>query len=192
MTRWPENPVEYALGITGWMRDVELAWLSRIAAALPSGAVWLEVGTWMGKSWSCVALSLPDKSTLISVDTFDGGNAEPLKYVQQYGPPLPEFFRTLQDVHRQRPALLTQVAIMPSVEAAELMPDASCDVIFIDGDHRTFAVLADIKAWMPKVKRGGLLCGHDADDPTVLAALAGLPLERMDPSDRGSIWCRRR
>jgi len=43
--------------------------------------------------------------------------------------------------------------------------DAVLDFVFIDADHRYEAVLADIKAWFPKVKIGGWVCGHDWDHP---------------------------
>lgn len=37
------------------------------------------------------------------------------------------------------------------------------DLVFIDGDHRYEAVKADIESWLPKVRPGGYLCGHDLD-----------------------------
>lgn len=49
----------------------------------------------------------------------------------------------------------------PSVEAAAMFGDKSFDFVFIDGDHRYEAVAADIAAWRTKVRRGGMLCGHD-------------------------------
>jgi len=188
------NPVEYAQGIEGWMRPEELTWLSCTAAALKPGAVWLEVGTWKGKSWSCAALSLSMLSQIIAVDTFDGGeyDGESRQYFKEKGSVLRDFLKIQDAVHKARPDLLTRTITKPSVKAAELIPDGSCDVIFIDGDHRTEAVLADVKAWTPKLKPHGLLCGHDADDPMVMAALAEVPLDRMDQSVRGSIWCRTR
>jgi hypothetical protein len=135
-----------------------------------------------------VALSLPLRSKIVSVDTFEGEDAEPLKYVQEHGSVLTDFARTYDDVKRTRPDLLMQIMVGASVQAAKSIPAASCDVVFIDGDHRTAAVKADIAAWLPKVKPGGMFCGHDGDDPMVIAALEGLPVT-MDPSERGSIWC---
>ena len=35
--------------------------------------------------------------------------------------------------------------------------------MFIDGDHSYEAAKADIEAWRPKVRTGGLLNGHDYD-----------------------------
>lgn len=51
---------------------------------------------------------------------------------------------------------------MKSVEYAELVEDASVDVVYIDGDHRPESVLKDLKAWIPKIKPNGFLTGHDA------------------------------
>ena len=39
--------------------------------------------------------------------------------------------------------------------------DGQCDMIYIDGDHREPGVRADCKAWIPKVKDGGLVTFHD-------------------------------
>jgi cephalosporin hydroxylase len=51
---------------------------------------------------------------------------------------------------------------MPSVEAAELFPDEYFDLVFLDGpDHHKSAVVADIQAWLPKIKKEGIMAGHD-------------------------------
>lgn len=50
---------------------------------------------------------------------------------------------------------------LDSVIAASTFDDRSLDVVYIDAEHTFDAVIRDIKAWAPKVKPGGLLCGHD-------------------------------
>jgi len=52
-----------------------------------------------------------------------------------------------------------------SVEAAEKIKDFSLDFVFIDGDHSYEAVCEDIRIWTPKVRAGGLVGGHDYDNP---------------------------
>jgi len=43
--------------------------------------------------------------------------------------------------------------------------DASLDFVFIDADHSYEGCKADLEAWAPKVKPGGLLAGHDYNNP---------------------------
>ncbi|NOR90110.1 MAG: hypothetical protein GQ524_07625 [Anaerolineales bacterium] len=35
------------------------------------------------------------------------------------------------------------------------------DFVFIDGDHSYDHVKADVQAWLPHIREGGILCGHD-------------------------------
>jgi len=49
----------------------------------------------------------------------------------------------------------------PSVKAAADFADASLDFVFLDADHSFEGVTADLKAWVPKVKPGGFIGGHD-------------------------------
>ena len=50
---------------------------------------------------------------------------------------------------------------LPSIEVAQNWPDASLDFVYIDGFHEYDSVLADIKAWLPKIKSSGIMAGHD-------------------------------
>jgi hypothetical protein len=47
-----------------------------------------------------------------------------------------------------------------SAAAAEHL-DGSLDFVFIDADHSYAACRADLEAWLPKVRRGGWIGGHD-------------------------------
>ncbi len=71
-------------------------------------------------------------------------------------PDLTEFIKSYPHIHYH---------IMPSVEAAKLVDERSFCLVFIDADHTYQAVKDDIAAWMPKVKVGGVLCGHDYGRP---------------------------
>ena len=51
--------------------------------------------------------------------------------------------------------------IKTSLEAAPDIPDGSLDFVYIDANHRYFEVSQDIRAWLPKVRPGGVVCGHD-------------------------------
>lgn len=48
-----------------------------------------------------------------------------------------------------------------STECVKFFPDASLDFVYIDARHDRLGVLEDLKAYWPKVKRGGVIAGHD-------------------------------
>lgn len=54
---------------------------------------------------------------------------------------------------------------MNSEDAALLIEDESLDFVFIDADHSYDGVWSDIEAWLPKIRPGGLLSGHDYNNP---------------------------
>jgi len=57
-----------------------------------------------------------------------------------------------------------------SVEASQTFDDESLCAVFVDGNHLTSAVKADISSWFPKLRKGGLLIGDDYQRPSVKAA----------------------
>lgn len=54
---------------------------------------------------------------------------------------------------------------MTSVAAAAITPDASLDFVYIDGNHSRQSVTEDLDAWVPKVRAGGMVAGHDYELP---------------------------
>jgi hypothetical protein len=51
--------------------------------------------------------------------------------------------------------------IMDTNQFLDLVPDESCDFIFLDA-HLTYnQIYSDLEKWIPKVKTGGIVSGHD-------------------------------
>lgn len=48
-----------------------------------------------------------------------------------------------------------------SVDAVKLFADESLDFVYIDADHSFRAVTNDIADWSKKVRKGGIVSGHD-------------------------------
>lgn len=48
-----------------------------------------------------------------------------------------------------------------SVDAAKEIQDNSLDFCYIDAAHDYDSVKKDINAWWPRIKKGGVFCGHD-------------------------------
>jgi len=58
-----------------------------------------------------------------------------------------------------------------SNEGHKLYDDGFFDMVFVDGDHSLKGVINDIKNYLPKVKKGGILAGHDAGEKFVRKGL---------------------
>ena len=50
---------------------------------------------------------------------------------------------------------------MMSAEAAGQLADGELDFVYLDANHEYSAVLAELALWYPKVRRGGMISGHD-------------------------------
>jgi hypothetical protein len=58
-----------------------------------------------------------------------------------------------------------------SIEAAKMFDDYYFDFIYIDGDHSYEAVINDLYAYYPKLKKFGVLCGDDYGHPSGLGVI---------------------
>ena len=163
-----DEVVRRAGEVPGYGSPDEMRWIAGTAAALPAGSTWVEVGTFCGRSFLAAGLSLPQGSTLITIDSNLG---QPMRRGQS-------ILETYRELSHERQDLKLVMIRSDSVGAARLVPNRSCAVVYIDGDHSGPAVHADVHAWAPKLVHGGLLCGHDygyAAYPGVARVVDGLP-----------------
>lgn len=56
---------------------------------------------------------------------------------------------------------------MLSRAAAEIIPNGSLDLVFIDANHDYKYVKEDLELWKEKVKENGILSGHDYNYPNI-------------------------
>jgi predicted O-methyltransferase YrrM len=78
-----------------------------------------------------------------------------------------------------------------SSKVADQIEDGSLDFVFIDGDHTYEGAKGDILAYGPKVRRGGLISGHDINWPTVRQAVhEANPRAQIGP-DNTFFWIKR-
>ena len=60
---------------------------------------------------------------------------------------------------------------MNSIDAIKLFENESLDLVYIDGGHDYESCKNDIMAWLPKIKKGGWITGHDIHMDTVRRAV---------------------
>jgi len=76
-----------------------------------------------------------------------------------------------------------------SEDIAKIIPDNSLDWAYIDGSHTEKYVYKDLVGWWPKIKDGGVLCGHDFLFDGIPPALKRFSYETgVDVWPYGSDW----
>lgn len=157
-----------------------------------------EVGVWQGKM-SARLLELRPRLTLILVDLwragrpgdswFDSGS----QMARQSQRVVDQAFAGVEALARRYAPRVRIIRAYSTAAAAELA-DASLDLVFLDADHSQLAVMADIQAWRPKVKPGGVLGGHDYGSerfPGVKSAVLGaFRPEQIETGANKTWWAR--
>ena len=69
----------------------------------------------------------------------------------------------------------SQILREKSKESAARFEDGSMDFCYIDALHKYRHVLEDCDLWWPKIKDGGILCGHDYYGPKICTTKDGSP-----------------
>jgi predicted O-methyltransferase YrrM len=129
----------------------------RIVESVPEGGHIVEVGAWKGASTSYLAVEAQHKKLRIDVvDTWSGSQEhKDISDIRENS-----LFETFIDNLRPVINLINPIRT-DSISASKMYDEESLDAVFIDADHRYESVKADILAWMPKAKKGGILAGHD-------------------------------
>ena len=173
--------IEHALPIPGWMGPEELEWLAQSAFVSHRIA---EVGAWQGRS--TVAMADNTLGIVFAVDTWKG-SPEHEGELRQHGPE----WLIEQFLHNIAGRKVCPVQMI-SVEAAELFSSQGglFDFIFLDASHDYDSVKADIAAWYPLLKHGGIFAGHDYTEhwPGVTQAVREAFPDRHVIAPNTAIW----
>lgn len=181
--------------IRGWC-DFEDVYAQAVAEAV-DGDTLVEVGVAYGKSLAMLAEKVIASGKylhIVAVDPWpeDWATGEDAAFNASHGGFYQAFYASL-DQHAPE-TWDASIALMPNCgpEAAEIYrgwtPPEQPSFVFVDGLHDYESVLADIKAWLPLVKPGGLIAGHDhtASYPGVERAVREMFGDRYEV--RGSSW----
>lgn len=122
-----------------------------------------EVGAWTGLATCLLSLiAEANKGKVYSIDWFKGSTATNLENAGWVFNIRGIFDKNLAQFEQTK---TVEVIQKTSEESVKDFGDGSLDVVFLDADHRYQQVKRDIELWLPKLKQGGLLCGHDCEVP---------------------------
>lgn len=149
--------------LDGWF-NMEVQY-SYLLESTPDGGIFVELGSWKGKSTSYIVTEMINNNRdvkFFTVDTFEGvldgtDSSENIAYTAYN---LDEIYDIFQENTRHLKDYFTVIR-SESDKAASQFKDESVDVIFIDAGHSYEAVKADLKAWYPKMKKNSIMAGHD-------------------------------
>lgn len=129
----------------------------------------VEVGCKDGKTTAHLLANLPE-AEVVAIDPWAPLPNQAEDYSDHDFAKIEKDFWERCGQHRDRVKMLK----MTSLEAATQVEDGSQDLIFIDAGHDEPNCSADIEAWFPKVRPGGMLSGHDYQQkfPGVMRAVA--------------------
>ena len=115
-----------------------------------------EIGCLRG--WFSMFLLTVYKGKIILVDSFD--EHEKISY-DKASAPVSKSSEIEKECRANMKGKNCEVIKGYSVEVAKTIPNESLDWVYIDADHRYEAVRDDLRAWFPKVRKGGVMSGHD-------------------------------
>ncbi len=140
----------YDLTVPGYMQEDELVEIESIASHVPENGNIVEVGSLFGRSAVAWGKSCHPSVTVYCVDTF----------INIMENPSYDFYDKFIENTKDIPNITPIRAISPYIFETKL-PDVQFDVVFLDTIHTNPIDIDNIRYFLPKIKSGGILCGHD-------------------------------
>jgi predicted O-methyltransferase YrrM len=132
--------MSYNLEVEGWMNEEELQIIERMAGYVPADGVIVEVGSWLGRSAVAWATSADPSVTVYCFDPFRRWD---------------EFVKNTE----QFPNIIPVKGLVPSESTYE--DPRKIDMFFIDASHSNPNDWDIILHFLPFIKPGGYILGHD-------------------------------
>jgi len=135
---------------------------SKMVEMAKEGAKFVEVGSWKGKSAAFMCVEIANSGKDIKFDCVDAWNGmgQPGEYDRDHSVIKKTLYEEFVDNMKPVEGLYNPIRSL-SYDAANLYEDQSVDFVFIDAGHSYSEVKKDILSWLPKVKIGGYIGGHD-------------------------------
>jgi len=126
---------------------------------------------------------------MIAVDLWKGNPPSDVEGSETYGDRDHEqYYAQFSEVAEKYFPGRIHIRRMTTLNAARMVVDGSLDFVFIDADHTEAGCGADIDAWYPKIRRGGLISGHDYNWPSVRRAVEARFGSEIEVFESDNVW----
>jgi predicted O-methyltransferase YrrM len=136
---------------------------SGVVKYFPDNSIFVEVGSWRGRSSVYMGVEIVNsgkEQMLVCVDTWEGSEEHIGWDILKEDGLYQEFLKNIEPVNDEREGTIEHIR-GKSLEVVDSIQNFSLDFVFIDASHDYENVIADIRAWYPKLKEGGVIAGHD-------------------------------
>ena len=183
--------VEAAVKVDGYMSENELRWLAHNAK---EAEVIIEVGSWKGRSTK--ALAKATKGVVYAVDNWRGNSGDDATGVESRERGVDALKHEFRENLKEE--ILSGKVVIVDVDHAEAIPvlkslmmdGPGADLVFIDGDHTKASVKRDIENFLPLVRPGGKISGHDFNGIEIGVQEAVKEAFEDAQVEIDSIWCK--
>lgn len=160
----------YKKDILGWMSEYELQTLEKLAQNVPANGKILEIGSMFGRSAVCWAMSADPSVTISCIDWFLNDMIQHHPYDDEvcslHSFPLSG---TMYDVEQAFINYTKEFTNIKKFKAnspynlGDYKPEL-LDLLFLDAAHTNPSDWDNLIYFLPLMKKGGILCGHDYSD----------------------------
>jgi predicted O-methyltransferase YrrM len=171
------------------MNEPELTWLAETAQKLTNDdALVMEVGSWCGRSTMAIAKHLPQGSKMYCVDAWkDLYGSKPDSGQTQAETAYACFMENFKPYMDSGKVIVRRADSVKAAMGLAPFWAGTVDWVFLDSSHTYETTKAEIRAYLPLLRAGGLLSGHDYWHEGVSKAVnESLKGVRLIPG--GSIW----
>lgn len=156
---WHKHPFDHAIikNMAGWLSGKEADCLFRLASQTTGKGAIIEIGSWKGKSTTCLALGSRQAAGthVTAIDPHTGSS--------EHGD---------VDTYEEFLANIKQNGVDDMVEPIRKKSgdvgrqwNGPVELLWIDGAHEYEYVLEDVKVWEPHLIAGGVIAFHDSPMP---------------------------
>lgn len=131
-----------------------------INLSLPKQSTIVEIGTWYAQTACMIAQKCNNVSTIYTVDPY----VPYYNYLSnmEVNKKDIEFAKMTAKHNIQYSGFSEKIKLIESTSIifAKTIKDESIDLVFLDSEIDKKSAIDDMNAWYPKLKPGGILCGH--------------------------------